>query len=169
MLRGGLADGDGGAGPARPGGYMGSLNPGQLTGSVLKVCRDPRSTMTQPAFACQTGAPGIGRSSAQDWRQETLGSFGHLHTASAQSGEVLVFDRMQSLTECHDGVQAAGSLRLTRGPGAGAGGNPFFRLLRTYLQHLLPRAVPGSPSPQRPNSAHQIFCQATFGPVWPRC
>ena len=37
VLRGGLADGGNGPGPGRAGGYMGSLNPSQLTGSVLKA------------------------------------------------------------------------------------------------------------------------------------
>jgi hypothetical protein len=39
VLRGSVADGELGTAPQRPGGYIGSLNPGQFTGSVLKVQR----------------------------------------------------------------------------------------------------------------------------------
>ena len=56
-------------------------------------------------------------------------------------------------------VQAAGSLGLTRAAGAGAGGNPFFRLLRQYLQHFLPRPVPGAPTLQQPCGVLRSLCQ----------
>ena len=52
-------------------------------------------------------------------------------------------------------MQAAGSLGLTRGAGGAGGGNPFFRLLRAYLQHFLPRPAPGALTPPRPGSEQQ--------------
>ena len=39
VLRGSVADSNIGMAPQRPGGYIGSLNPGQFTGSMLKVGR----------------------------------------------------------------------------------------------------------------------------------
>jgi hypothetical protein len=54
-------------------------------------------------------------------------------------------------------VQAAGSLGLTRGAGGAGGGNPFFRLLRAYLQHFLPRPSFGALAPPRPGSEQQAL------------
>lgn len=58
--------------------------------------------------------------------------------------------------------QAAGSLGLTRGPGGAAGGNPFFRLLRAYLQHFMPRPAPGAPTLQRPSGGPLINTSTSF-------
>lgn len=144
VLRGSVADGELGTAPQRPGGYIGSLNPGQFTGSVLKVQR--RGPVMRPAWSCPsiaTVTPWRHHLSADGVSSNLLSQGIHLHVT-------LWAGRFEWLR--HLNMQAAGSLGLTRGGGGAGGGNPFFRLLRAYLQHFLPRPAPGALTPPRPGS-----------------